>query len=133
MRGDERDRSGMRFDLKNECLKVTRGSTRCSRNIGEAIGEFHSAIGGYDLIGLQEASQFQSLKLKNHGVNLASRSIRGYAGMEPVVSLYNRKKLGDPSVQISGRLSYDVARPFIILIFDKVKIIFINFHNTHAR
>merc|ERR1719424_60269 len=46
-----------------------------------------------------------------------------------VVSMWNKKKFGNYSVKVTGALESDAGRPFLILAFDKKKVIFINLHN----
>jgi len=161
MEADTGDSTGMQNDLSKVCMKdadppvkATGGEngmglniTQCAANTGEAIREFNEAIGGsgYDLLGFQEASNVGDLYLDRKGMALEtvlhsvpiSRQTHakginiGKTKSSWMASMYNPKRTGMHHVKIGGVLESDNGRPWLILIFDDVKLMFINVHNTH--
>merc|ERR1712061_930210 len=111
---------------------------------GEAIAKYHADAGGYDLMAFQEASNFGDLRLRRRGVQMEkvqfgapleykhSKGIHlGNPKKAWVVSLYNKMRMGRHDVAVPGIEKSDSGRPYLILVFDAKRIIFINLHNTH--
>lgn len=155
MEGSRKDRTAMAMSLGKSCTAYTdlpgpsgpNGNginvTFCAKNMGRAIAKYHQAIGGYDLMGFQEASNFDSLGLRAAGVNMVkvefgvqvpmlhSRGIhKGKNKNAWVVTLYNHARLGACNKAIGGALKADRGRPWQALIFDTARLIFINVHNV---
>jgi len=158
MEGDERDGTGMQDDLKRNCMKrlgldgckdKSRGGncmgmkiTKCAQNIGSGILRMHHA-NKYDLMAFQEASNFGDLFLNRRGVGLKKvewgapvKGVYHTQGINKdqekktwIVSMYNPAKFGIVSKVVHGVLHSDEGRPFLLLIFDKRKLMFFNLHN----
>lgn len=155
MEANTQDISGMRGDLKRACMERTDqpgvpglngmglNVTVCARNMGAAIAKYDAAIGGYDFIAFQEASNAGDLYLSQPGLDMAivehGEPVRGVNHHEGahvgdnkkvwIASLYNKARLGlhDVAVPSNDRN----GRPFLVLVFDQRKLIFINIHNDH--
>jgi len=154
------DKTGMKHDLATECSKLTDkpgfpptahnknlngdNVTACADNMGGSISKFWNDIGGYDLMGFQEASNFGNFFLRSRGivhsqiqfgadipgVKYTSGPLEGENKKAWLVSAWNRKKLGPFSFKAEGSLTCDPGRPFLALGFDEASLIFINVHNT---
>lgn len=156
MEGDANDGTGMKADLKEKCMQYTdqAGSTdangmgmtatRCADNIGQQVARLQGASGGYDLMAFQEASNFGDLQLPQRNVHLHkiewganlegivhSKGIhKGEQKKAWVVSLFNKERFGKVDVALHSALQDDSGRPYLILVFDSHKLMFINLHNT---
>jgi len=149
MKGDLDDKTAMRNDLAKRCLKDTgklnitqgfgiqwKGATRfkvtqCALNMGSALEKYGEDIGGYDLVGFQEASNVEALDLANRGFSHMMGRRWGAPGRGRLVSLYNEQRVGNVSFASAGYEESNQGRPFLILVFDGVRLIFINIHNCH--
>lgn len=129
---DLNDKTGMKDDLKRECMKMSsethNGKTipACANNMGHALGQFSKAMGGYDLIAFQEikSTLFESV------VKSRLKGSYGVVSVGEMTSLYNNKKFKAPEVSVLGHGQNAWKRPlFLILVFDPQKLIFINVHN----
>lgn len=156
MEADEGDNTGMKNGLKEKCSKnVGRiGShgenglglpiTQCAINMGKAIPRYNEMIGGYDLLGFQEASNFgdlfldergMDLEVVEHGLEMRRVHTKGQHVGQPkkawAVSAYNPGKLGHHDKVVRGAVLE--GRPFLVLIFDAKKLMFINVHNAQPN
>jgi len=136
MDGNTKDTTGMQHDLKAKCSSkksTFRGKnlTECAKNMGAGIASYHKAMGGYDFIALQEAKSVDDLQLYARGVKLSSVSYS--SSSFALHTLYNEKKFGKYKAAVKGTLKSSSSRPYHILIFDKVKLIFINMVNVHPK
>lgn len=151
MEGDQADATGMRNDIGENCVKdigVTGPTapnglgnkiTVCTQNMGNAMNSFFKSIGGYDFIALQEASNIgylnfsADMKLVEYGVPLPAVIDKGPKTGETKRAwlgvYYNMNYLGKHDGQVFGALESDETRPFLALVFDAKKLIFINLHN----
>jgi len=154
MEGDAADATGMNGQLRDECLKRTgepgvggqngMGLTRtkCASNMGKAIAKHYIEQNGYDFMAFQEASNFGDLLLKENGIKMAkiqygaNLSFAHWQGIHDgerkqawIVTLYNRKRLGKYDEAVASELTHAADRPFMILIFDKKQLMFVNVHN----
>jgi len=158
MEADTNDRTGMRRDLQRECVKTIERMgvkeengiglpvTRCAQNMGREIAKYHQQIGGYDFMAFQEASNFGDLILASRGVKMTmvqygedlehehtKGANKGKLKKAWVVSLYNAERLGIHDVQVTRKEAEGViGRPFLALIFDAKKLMFVNVHQHHA-
>lgn len=158
MEGDAKDHGAMAGTLKNVCMRnlnVTGEGgpngmgipiTQCADNMGASIAKYSEAIGGYDFIALQEASNLADLRLADRGISmkfvvqygshLPYSYTRGIHVGEPkqawVSTLYDENAVGKRDMAIAGALPTAVDRPFLILIFDAAEIMFINVHSMGA-
>jgi len=155
MEGDAGDKTAMKGHLKSECMKYSQtpgaigangmglNMTLCAVNMRKEIKRYHNAIGSYDLIALQEASNAEDLHLQelsgmkftkvefgsplrgkfhHQGVNLGQQK-NAWA-----VSLYSKARFGAHDEEVSSTTR---GRPWLILIFDDKKLMFINNHGYH--
>lgn len=134
MEGDTSDTTGMQGDLGETCVKKIGKITVCAQNIGEAIAKYYTAAGGYHLMGFQEAANFEDLGLttKLRGMSWVRHAVevpQAKGKFNNVVSMYNVGKMGKHAAEVKGALKSDLGRPYLILIFDKAKIMHINIHN----
>jgi len=157
MEADERDNTGMKDDLKQKCLQMTQEKgdqegensmgihlTQCAQNIAKEVKLYWKDMDGYDLMGFQEASNWKSLGLHEHHKNLGFKEhgvsvpggpphlkgrFKGKAKKAWVVSAWNKQRLGWYDEAIGGAMDSDKGRPYLVLIFDKAKLMFINVHN----
>lgn len=139
MEADKSDTTGMQSDLAVECMKKVGKTTQCARTMGEAIFRYHSEARGYHLMAFQEASKFEDLGLTKtwpdmswirHGVPVPKTMGKGQVVKQNyVVSMYNVSRVGKHDAFVKGALKSDAGRPWLILIFDKAELLFINMHN----
>lgn len=157
MEADVADATGMSGDLKEVCMQRTdipgvQGDngmglpvTKCALNMRQSISQFDKDIGGYDLMGFQEASNWGDLDLQRALPNIekveygsSSSRMRHTKGDHRdelkkywMVSAFNKKRMGNYSVKVEGVLKSEAGRLYLILIFDATRVMFINVHNTH--
>lgn len=155
MEADANDKTGMRRQLAKDCMQIVsrmghKGEngmgfrTKCADNTGDAIARFHKDVKGYDLIALQEASNYAALRLPSRGVRMravefgtslgfphASGIHKGKPKKAWVVSLYNQDRFGWHSKKLEGNERSELGRPYLILIFDAPRLVFINVHHVH--
>lgn len=154
MEADTSDTTGMKHALKQHCVNRTNVAgangpngmglkvTVCAKNMGQSINKYSVAIGGYDLIALQEASNAHDLnltkfKMVEYGTPIVDKlhtvgAHKGKSKFAWIASLYDRARMGPHDLKVTGgeeRKSRD-ARPYLVLIWDKKKLIFINLHNS---
>lgn len=141
MEADKKDVTGMVGDLGRQCMQKANGGSRtiCARNMGAAILNYDKQAGGYHLMAFQEASKFDDLglgvtlpnmeKVSNAAKITNSRFDLKETKYAFVVSLYSKKKFGQHDAVVRGTLRSDDGRPFLIILFDKAQVVFINMHN----
>lgn len=159
------DRTGMRDDLLKNCMRTAAAEHQltdtsalkddenwmgtnvslCAFQLGETVRLLSADIGGYDIMGFQEASNFDNLRLKphfaayeavKHGVDLEFSHPRFPDKKKKawVVTFYNRTKFGLHDLAFGGREpNCDSARPYQVLVFDKAQIVVINLHHCNGR
>lgn len=156
MEGDAKDKTGMRRQLAKECVKISKRrhskgpnsmgiQTMCALNMGKEISRYHRDIGGdgFDFMSFQEASNADELGLNESGITMKEASYGAAVGFDHeagplkgqpkrawVVTLYNEARVGAHDAKAEGDLQWEKGRPFLALVFDKVKIIFANVHNV---
>jgi len=152
MEADTADSTGMKYELAKECVKdigkpgasgdngMGIPVTRCAENMGKAVQQYTVDQGGYDLMAFQEASNFDNLFFSwagmekvEFGAELPFPHAKGiHEGQKKkawIVSLYNKDLFGPHDRVVTGVEDSDSGRPFLMLIFDARKLIFINLHN----
>lgn len=137
MVANEKDVTGMQKSLKTRCSAKSESYkgeaiTPCAKNIGESIAMFHrSTAGGYDLVALQEAKGSDDLHVLERGVNL--QSIKYSEETFALVSMYNQNRVGRHNAIVQGTFESDSERPFLVLVFDSARLVFINMVNCHPN
>lgn len=124
------NRSGFANDLRKYCTAAGKGLTKCAHNMASAVAQYSKNIGGYDLIAMQEASSYDFLDLLTAKMKVANQGFYKTVKQGGLVCAYNAKRFKWPDVKIFGTGSTLSKRPeFLVLVFDKQKLIFINLHN----
>lgn len=140
MEADAKDTTGMVHDLGRQCMKKAGKTTVCAKNMGDAIQQYNKLASGYDFMSFQEASKFEDLGLQTkirgmvavtHGARVTnSRFELTETKYNYLVTAYNKAAVGAHDEALKGvqRDCVD-SRPYLILIFDRAKVIHMNMHN----